>query len=245
MAEARQASTLKKRNVPMDTQKQIAPEATSGEPPNELSRRTVLAGVAATTVAAGVTGIDVPANAAGTDPRQDMIAFIFLSAALTGIAENKLSNGFGPLPPGQIDLTKINPGSDPVDIKKDYFNHVMGKDADGFQALLKIARDNVNAPDREKAIIDKVQSSDRTRYLARSIVLLWYLGGWYDPKELQRASNDPNFDPNFKVISSKAYTQSWATRVARAHPMGFSQGQFGYWHETPNPLSDYVGGKTA
>ena len=235
MAEARQASTLKKRNVPMDTQKQIAPEATSGEPPNELSRRTVLAGVAATTVAAGVTGIDVPANAAGTDPRQDMIAFIFLSAALTGIAENKLSNGFGPLPPGQIDLTKINPGSDPVDIK----------DADGFQALLKIARDNVNAPDREKAIIDKVQSSDRTRYLARSIVLLWYLGGWYDPKELQRASNDPKVDPNFRVISSKAYTQSWATRVARAHPMGFSQGQFGYWHETPNPLSDYVGGKSA
>ena len=145
----------------MDTQKQIAPEATSGEPPNELSRRTVLAGVAATTVAAGVTGIDVPANAAGTDPRQDMIAFIFLSAALTGIAENKLSTGFGPLPPGQIDLTKINPGSDPVDIKKDYFNHVMGKDADGFRALLKIARDNVNAPDREKAIIDKVQSSDQ------------------------------------------------------------------------------------
>jgi len=146
----------------MDTQKQIAPEATSSEPPNELSRRTVLAGVAATTVAAGVAGIDVPANAAGTAPRQDMIAFVFLSAALTGIAENKLSTGFGlsppaPLsPPGQIDLTKITPGSDPVDIKQAYFDHVMGKDADGFRALLKIARDNVNAPDREKAIIDKV-----------------------------------------------------------------------------------------
>jgi hypothetical protein len=235
----------------MDTQKQIAPEAISSEPPNELSRRTVLAGVAATTVAAGVAGIDAPANAAGTAPRQDMIAFVFLSAALTGIAENKLSTGFGltppaPLPPpGQIDLTKINPGSDPVDIKQAYFDHVMGKDADGFRALLKIARDNVNAPDREKAIIDKVQSSDRTKYLARSIVLMWYLGGWYDPKDLQRANNDPKFDPNFKVISSKAYTQGWATRVARAHPMGFSQGQFGYWHETPNPLSDYVGGKSA
>ena len=56
----------------------------------------------------------------------------------------------------------------------------MAKDADGL-ALLKIARDNVNASDREKAIIDKVQSSDRTKYLARSIVLMWYLGAWYEP----------------------------------------------------------------
>jgi hypothetical protein len=232
----------------MNAPTQILPEASGSEPPSELSRRTVLAGVAATTVAAGVVGIDAPANAAGTIPRPDMNAFVFLSAALTGIAENKLSTGFGPFPlplPGQIDLTKIAPGSDPVDIKEEYFNHVMKMNAAGFRELLAIARDNVNAPDRAKAIIDKVQSSDGTKFLARSIVLMWYLGGWYDPAELQRASKESGFDPNFKVISPKAYTQGWATRVARAHPMGFSQGQFGYWHETPNPLSDYVGGASA
>ena len=72
MAEARQRQ-LEETEHALDPQTQIAPED-DGEPPNELRRRTVLAGVAATTVAAGVTGIDVPANAAGTDPRQDMIA---------------------------------------------------------------------------------------------------------------------------------------------------------------------------
>jgi hypothetical protein len=229
----------------MDAEKQIVPDAGSSDTSNELSRRSILAGVAATTVAAGVA---VPANAqdAGPVPRQDMIAFVFLSAALTGIAEGKLATGFGqppilrPQPP--IDLQKINPGSDPVDIKQDYFKWVTGKSPDTFQALLKIARDNVNAQDRDSAIINAVKSTDDTKFLARSIVLMWYLGAWYDPKQLQQASADPNFPPlSFKVISPKAYTQGWALRVARAHTMGFSQMQFGYWHETPNPLTDFTG----
>lgn len=228
----------------MDAEKQIVPDTGSSETSNELSRRSVLAGVAATTVAAGVA---VPASAqdAGPIPRQDMIAFVFLSAALTGIAEGKLATGFGPLPqpPTPVDLQQINPGSDPVDIKQDYFKWVMGKSANTFQDLLKIARDNVNGlPDRASAIINAVKSKDDTKFLARSIVLMWYLGAWYDPKELQQASTDPNSSASFKVISPKAYTQGWALRVARAHTMGFSQMQFGYWHEIPNPLPDFVGG---
>jgi hypothetical protein len=174
-----------------------------------------------------------------------MIAFVFLSAALTGIAEGKLATGFGQppalRPQAPIDLQQINPGSDPVDIKQDYFKWVMSKSPATFQVSLKIARDNVNAPDRASAIIAAVTSKDDTKYLARSIVLMWYLGGWYDPKQLQQINADPNSDLSFNVISPKAYTQGWALRVARAHTMGFSQMQFGYWHETPNPLTDFVG----
>jgi hypothetical protein len=216
---------------------------TRNEHPNEITRRNVLAGVAATTVAAGVVAVDMPAHAqAAKTDTQDMVAFVFLSAALTGIAENKLATGFGPMPlPNPIDLAKINPGSDPIDIKGEYFKHVMDKSPAMFAQLLKITKDNINAPDRAQAIIAKVQANDATKYLARSIALMWYLGGWYDPAQLQNANKKIGPPPDFKVISSKAYTQGWATRVARAHPMGFSQMQFGYWHETPNPLADYVG----
>jgi hypothetical protein len=68
------------------------------------------------------------------------------------------------------------------------------------------------------------------------MVLMWYLGAWYDPDKLQtpRASE-------FQVISPKAYTQAWALRVAQAHPMGFSEMQFGYWARQPSNPIDFIG----
>jgi hypothetical protein len=209
-----------------------------------ITRRTVLAGAAAATAAATVAS----ARAESVDPksREDLVAFVLLSAALTGIAENKLAPGFAPFPlPAPIDLQKLVPGSDPVDIKRDYFSWVNERHPAAFKALLQIVRDNLNASDREQAIIDKVQFDDNSKqtqfeldlkYLARSIVLMWYLGAWYDPDKLQtpRASE-------FQVISPKAYTQAWALRVAQAHPMGFSEMQFGYWARQPSNPIDFIG----
>jgi hypothetical protein len=176
-----------------------------------------------------------------------MVAFVLLSSALTGIAETRLAPGFGPLPkpPAPVDLEKLGPGSDPVNVKSEYFKWVNDRHPATFEKLRRIARDNVNnPPSRELAIIGKIPSGDDTgltrseidlKYLARSIVLMWYLGAWYDPDKLQT----PNAS-NFKVISPKAYTQGWALKVARAHPMGFSDMQFGYWNREPNPLSDFI-----
>ena len=42
------------------------------------------------------------------------------------------------------------------------------------------------------------------------------------------------------MISPKAYTQGWVWRVAQAHPMGYSDMQFGYWTREPPPLSDFI-----
>ena len=248
-------------DLPHQERRPIARSAKDDEQAGGVTRRTVLAGAAAATAAATVGAIDTPANAHSVDPNspQDMVAFVLLSAALTGIAEAKLAPGFGPLPrpttpptpPTPIDLQKLAPGSDPVDIKRDYFNWVNERHPAAFENLLRIAKDNVNGlPDRAQAIIDKVQFEDddkKTRsevdvkYLARSIVLMWYLGGWYDPGDLQASSKDSNLTPNFKVISPKAYTQGWALRVAQAHPMGFSEMQFGYWTRPPNPRADFIG----
>jgi hypothetical protein len=213
----------------------------------ELTRRTVLAGVAASTVAAGVAGVDLQAQAQTLDANKpdDMLAFIDLSSALTGIATDKLAPGFATAPP-QPQPTgplKRNQGSDPVDIKRDYFTLLAQSDFKAtFAKLLQIAKDSAGAPDRDSAIIQKVQASDDTRYLGRSIVLMWYLGAWYDPHDLQNVNRYAGAaDLKFSVISPKAYTQGWALSVAQAHPMGFSQFQFGYWSRLPKDRDDFIG----
>jgi hypothetical protein len=207
-----------------------------------FTRRTVLAGAAAATAAMSVGAVDSPANA---QPRQDMILFVLLSGALTGIAEAKLAPGFRPVPsPTEIDLEKSEPGSDPVDVKQEYFNWVNKRRQATLRRLLQMTKDSLKSPDRPQAIIDKVQAAPDTKYLARSIVLMWYLGAWYDPDNLRALAEQPNPPAKaskFEIISPKAYTQGWALRVAQAHPMGFSEMQFGYWARPPSARTDFIG----
>jgi hypothetical protein len=208
-----------------------------GEKEHEMvggfTRRKVLAGAAAATAAMSAGAVDGSASA---QTRQDMVAFVLLSSALTGITELKLAPGF--------DLAKSEPGSDPVDVKQEYFNWVNKRRPAVLRRLLQIAADSQKLPaaDRAQAIIDKVQATPDAKYLARSIVLMWYLGAWYDPDHLRALVERPNPPPaKFEVISPKAYTQGWALRVAQAHPMGFSEMQFGYWSRPPSARTDFIG----
>jgi hypothetical protein len=107
----------------------IAPAAIDDEQAGELTRRTVLAGVAAATAAATVAAVDTPARARSVDAnsQNDMTAFVQLSAALTGIATDKLS-----------------PFADTVDIKRDYFNWVNERQPAAFENLLRIAEENAS-----------------------------------------------------------------------------------------------------
>jgi hypothetical protein len=217
----------------------IAQDEQEDESAGGFTRRRVLAGAAAATAAISVGAVDSPASA---QTRQDMVAFVLLSAALTGIAEEKLAPNFRRLPsPTNIDLEQSDPGSDPVNVKQEYFDWVNRRSQPTFRRLLQFAKDSRNASDRAQAIIDKVQARPDTKYLARSIVLMWYLGAWYDPDHLQKLEL-PNPPPiKFKVISPKAYTQGWVWRVAQTHPMGFSEMQFGYWSRPPSPRGDFIG----
>jgi hypothetical protein len=192
------------------------------------TRRTLLAGAAAATAAATVGNLSTtgPARAADPNSAQDMTDFVTLSAALTGIMAGKLA-----------------PAADPIDIKREYFKWLSEKRPAPFEKLLNIVRDNRSAP--AQAIIDKVQSDAESKFLARSIVLMWYLGAWYDPDELKMLAEPPYSPPevSHKVISAKAYTQGWVWRVAQTHPMGSSDMQFGYWQRKPNPeRPDFIGG---
>jgi hypothetical protein len=232
----------------------VTPGTEDDEQAGAVTRRTVLAGAAAATVAA----VDTPARAGSVHPNspEDMVLFVLLSSALTGIAATKLAPGFTLAPPPTNPPTVppppvSAPGSDPVDVKREYFSWANEKYPSGLENLLQLVRKNLNASNRDRAIIDALQFDDDdksktpsevdAKYLARSIVLMWYLGAWYEPSELQAARKDPTRVPNFKVISPKAYTQAWALRVAQAHPMGFSEMQFGYWTRPPNPRADFTG----
>jgi hypothetical protein len=220
-------------DLPHSKPSSLAPGEKEDESAGRFTRRTVLAGAAAATAAISVGAVDSPASA---QARQDMVNFVLLSAALTGIVETKLAPGF--------DLTKSEPGSDPVDVKQEYFDWVNKRRPAALKRLLQIAADSQKLPaaDRAQAIIDKVQAAPDTKYLARSIVLMWYLGAWYDPDHLRALVERPNPPPpKFDVVSPKAYTQGWALRVAQAHPMGFSEMQFGYWSRPPSARVDFIG----
>ena len=202
------------------------------EPVGAFTRRGVLAGAAAATAAVSIGATDTPATAQTVD---DMVTFVQLSAALTGIADVKLATPFFNAPV---------PNSDPVDIKGAYFDRANKSRPAVFRRLLQIAREAQKLPEagRADAIIEQVAATSQTKYLARSVVLMWYLGAWYDPGDLQKAAELPDHPaPPFKVISSKAYTQAWALRVAQAHPMGFSEMQFGYWARPPSDRIAFTG----
>jgi hypothetical protein len=157
-----------------------------------------------------------------------MDLFVGLSAVLTG-----------------IDKSKLAPSLDPVNIKKTYFDYAQNKAANEFPKLLDIYQRNQSLPAAQIGDIVLNQSGDDICYLARSVMLMWYLGSWYDPAELRKYNGQhPPSDPGpaFAVISSDAYTRGWTWSVAQAHPMGYSNLHHGYWSTLPPSLQDFIGG---
>jgi hypothetical protein len=250
----------------LDYERPITPNAIEDESDSALTRRTVLTGAAAATAAATVGAtLDRPAHSDSVDPSspEHMVLFVLLSSALTGIPAGNLAPGFKLAPPPTnpatvpappINLPESVPGSDPVNVKRAYLTRANERCPAALEYLLQLVRKNLDASNRDEAIIAALQFDDDdkakrpadvdAKYLARSIVLMWYLGAWYEPAELKALRKDlpkdPTRVPKFEVVSPKAYTQAWALRVAQAHPMGFSEMQFGYWTRPPNPRADFI-----
>jgi hypothetical protein len=191
-----------------------------------FTRRKMLTGAAATAVGAVGSANLTTRTAAQTtaaDDDADRALFIALSAALTGIAKERLS-----------------PAVDPVQINREYFKQA--KTDPAFDGLMQIIRADPSNPD---AAAGKVLSNSDSNimYLGRSIILMWYLGAWYEPKTLQKFNSsppEPPYPPSDKIISPAAYTQGWTWRVAQAHPMGYSELLFGYWSKEPPALDAFI-----
>ena len=192
----------------------------------EFSRRAVVAGTVAAATVAAASHLADPAYAQGLDPKSkpDMMAFLLLSEALTGVDKLILAP----------ELSGSDPGTDPINIKNDYFRWIVAKDrTPSFAAMLAFVKKNP-APSAQDIIKFVSTGNNDIKLLARSIVLLWYLGSWYDPKDLQ---THPPPVPS-EVVSAKAYTQGLVWQVAGAHPMGYSNMQFGYWSRNPRDPND-------
>ena len=216
---------------------EVAQGATASELPGEVSRRAMLAGTVATTAVAAVLPLGGSACADAPDPnsRKDMMAFLLLSAALTGVHVATLAPEFTA---DKTDVLNSDPGVDPFNIKNEYFKFVnAAADPTAFGKLLQIARDHrQSAADIVNAA---ATTGDDTKFLARSIVLLWYLGSWYKPDDLKKNSTAGTraFTPS-QVVSAKAYTLGLLWQIAQAHPMGYSNLQFGYWSRDPSDPND-------
>jgi hypothetical protein len=214
-------------------QKTKAPEQAG-----EVSRRSLLASTAAATAVATVSPIAGSAYADAPDPKssQDMMAFLVLSSALTGVRVAALAPEFGF--DASRDMIDQKPTIDPFNVKDDYFKFIVAADKTAsFAKLLQIAKDNQTSAADIIAEVNK--SGDDSKFLARSIVLLWYLGSWYKPEDLKSNATPGTrtFIPS-QVVSAKAYTQGLVWQVIQAHPMGYSNLQFGYWSRDPNDPND-------
>ena len=198
-------------------------------PAPKISRRTMVAGTIATVAVAAVLPLSNPAFAETSD--QDMVAFLLLSEALTGVDRQTLAPEFSA---DANEILNSDPGIDPINVKNTYFDWIKTHASpSSFAKLLQIAKESRKSPGD---IIPKVNGSDdATKFLARSIVLLWYLGSWYEPNDLKaNASPGTRHAISSKVVSAKAYTQGLVWQIVGAHPMGYSNLQFGYWSRDPH-----------
>jgi len=201
---------------------------------SKITRRAMVAGAAATTAMAFLPLSAFTQTVRPEPPRPDMMAFLRLSESLTGVAIETLAPEF--LRHKEDALLDADPGVDPFDIKKDYFYQLSGsRSAAAFTDLLSFVKANPLASQDD--IIARANASDDTKFLARTIVLLWYLGTWYEPDlVLKNAANHPESVTGpltQKVLSPKSYTQGLVWLIAGAHPMGYSNLQFGYWSSDP------------
>jgi hypothetical protein len=211
--------------------------AESAEPltqSGKMSRRAIVAGTVATAAMAAVLPLSNSAYAQASNAQQDMVAFLLLSEALTGVNRQTLAPEFSA---DANEILNSDPGIDPINVKNTYFDWINTHAArSSFAKLLQIAKDSRTSPG---VIIPKLNGSDDdTKFLARAIVLLWYLGSWYEPADLKaNASPGTRHAISSKVVSAKAYTQGLVWEIAGTHPMGYSNLQFGYWSRDPHDLN--------
>lgn len=130
--------------------------------------------------------------------------FIDLSVILTGYPSSKLS-----------------PSHDTQKVDEAYYNTMVAQVKPATLEALNTAFLAIPNPDHasvQKAIMDNPLLAPT----AKQINLMWYTGIWYTTPAKQEGF----------VISSATYKNGLVWGTMEAHPMGYSEFNFGYW-ETP------------
>jgi hypothetical protein len=90
----------------------------------------------------------------------------------------------------------------------------------------------------EQVVQDQIMNNPAISRLAQNIILMWYLGNWYDLLKNPNSYTFPAGVPadhvnQDHVVSSSIYINSLVWSEMGAHPMGSSTGVFGYWANNP------------
>jgi len=213
----------------------------------EISRRTLIAGVTATAATAAFGSMLISPSALIAQPSPVAIdpdatarlQFKAVSGALTGIHPDVLV-----------------PNVDPFGTNVEIFAKADVADTNTLRTILSKFSGSPGSPPKTVAQILAEDTKDESaKFLIRSIILAWYLGAWYAPQDLRKnfyGDKDPQHSYHSTrrysqevliphvVISPNAYTNSVVWRVAQAHPMGWSNLQFGYWGQEPPELEMFT-----
>jgi hypothetical protein len=212
----------------------------------DLTRRELLSGVTAAAATAALGSIAAAPQLALADaPDTPETTFSKLSSLLTGMDQKILA-----------------PPVDPLGLNHEIFTKAGEKNADTLQAMLQKFAAAGGDRDKQKAAVLAIMKpapgdelGEKMRFLGRSIILAWYLGAWYAPEDLKSHFYDPaakaqnyysyrRYSKNVliphSVLSPNAYAGSLVWRAMQAHPMGYSNLQFGYWAQNPPDLVAFI-----
>ncbi|MCX2585706.1 MULTISPECIES: hypothetical protein [unclassified Pedobacter] len=83
-------------------------------------------------------------------------------------------------------------------------------------------------PTYEMQVKEQIMGNTELAPVAKNIIYMWFLGIWYDLTVPPGTSPNKDF-----VVSAQAYQNSLVWDTMGAHPMGYSEGVFGYWNTPP------------
>lgn len=162
------------------------------------------------------------------------LAFVDMSSALTGIRQDVLA---APIPQDNLQLADV------------YFLALQYGSPQYWSTVLTAYTQYVQSGYSPQQIAqlmlayNGVMRDDAVGTLSRLTIQMWMFGGWYGGTELSKNKYAgqylaPSYDTDM-VLSGRAYVNGWIWRVAQAHPMGYSQFNFGSWADAPPTLKDY------
>jgi hypothetical protein len=188
-------------------------------------RRSLLVTSAATLAAGTLLGAEGCAQPAA-DPAAQLTDFVALSSVLLGVA-----------------VANLAPENDSTGVKNDIFAAAKASDERLLAQLLQTYRGASGQSAENVASLVLQRSGSDLGFFAKSVMLAWLLGSWYDPATLQKAAAQvsPGFLPS-SVISAGAYREAWAWKIGQTKAMGTTVAGFGYWTSTPPSLQSFLGG---
>lgn len=170
-----------------------------------------------------------PAALAALPPLPATPGFAAMSAAFLGVDESEINPSVSPDRYTQADM--INTTA------------VQGFTLGGVLSLVVVYSGLVTSMPPAAAAQTMMTSTGAIGCKSRIIYLMYLFGVWYGGTEIARNAGSAAFIPptlqQDLIVSARAYKEGWIWRMAQAHPMGYSQFNFGSWGDTPPPLADY------